>query len=237
MGLLGSAEFVRSGALPSEGILAYMNFDMVGRMEEERLVLQAVGTSPVWPRLIEQTNVPIGFDIKLTEDPYLPTDVTSFNQAEVPSINFFTGSHGEYHRPADWPELINYDDLARIASFGALLAEKLARLDDRPEFIKVTRATQEGGSRDTVRAFTGTIPDYAAEVEGLLLSGVIEGGPAEESGLRGGDVIVEFAGQKITNIYDYTFALDVVQIGEAVELVYIRDGETRETALTPRARK
>ena len=49
------------------------------------------------------------------------------------------------------------------------------------------------------------------EVKGLLLSGVIEGGPAEEAGLRGGDVIVELAGQTITNIYDYTFALDVVE--------------------------
>jgi len=88
-----------------------------------------------------------------------------------------------------------------------------------------------------VRAFTGTIPDYATEVEGLLLSGVIEGGPAEEAGLRGGDVIKELAGQTITNIYDYTFALDVVKIDEPIEVVYERDGERRTTTLTPRARK
>ncbi len=104
-------------------------------------------------------------------------------------------------------------------------------------FVKVTRTQQEGGSRDTVRAFTGTIPDYATEVKGLLLSGVIEGGPAEEAGLRAGDVIVEFAEQAITNIYDYTFALDVVKIGEPIKVVYERDGERKETTLTPRARK
>ena len=75
------------------------------------------------------------------------------------------------------------------------------------------------------------------EVKGLLLSGVIEGGPAEEAGLRGGDVIVELAGQTITNIYDYTFALDVVKIGEPTKVVYERDGEHKETTLTPRARK
>ena len=92
-------------------------------------------------------------------------------------------------------------------------------------------------SRDSVRAFTGTIPDYSTEIEGLLLSGVIEGGPAEQAGLVGGDVIVEFAGQKITNIYDYTYALDVVKIGEPVEVVYERDGEKKQTTLTPRARK
>ena len=204
MGLLGSGSFVASDAIDSEKLAAYVNFDMVGRMRDNKLVLQAVGTSDVWPRLIEQTNVPVGFDVKMTEDPYLPTDVMSFNQAEVPSINFFTGSHKEYHRPADRVELINFEDLERVVQFGALLTEKLANLDEAPEFIKVTRTTQEGGSRDSVRAFTGTIPDYSTEIEGLLLSGVIEGGPAEQAGLVGGDVIVEFAGQKITNIYDYT---------------------------------
>ena len=237
MGLLGSGSFVASDAIDSEKLAAYVNFDMVGRMRDNKLVLQAVGTSDVWPRLIEQTNVPVGFDVKMTEDPYLPTDVMSFNQAEVPSINFFTGSHKEYHRPADRVELINFEDLERVVQFGARLTEKLANLDEAPEFIKVARTTQEGGSRDSVRAFTGTIPDYSTEIEGLLLSGVIEGGPAEEAGLVGGDVIVEFAGQKITNIYDYTYALDVVKVGEPIEVVYERDGEKKQTTLTPRARK
>ncbi|HXV65224.1 MAG TPA: M20/M25/M40 family metallo-hydrolase [Vicinamibacteria bacterium] len=237
LGLLGSTDFVRSQAIPTEKIVAYVNFDMVGRMRDNKLVLQAVGTSPVWPRLVEQTNVPIGFDIELSEDPYLPTDVTSFNQASIPSINFFTGSHSEYHRPADRPELINYDDLGRVVDFGTLLARKLSELNERPEFVKVARKQQSGGSRDTLRAFTGTIPDYTTEVDGLLLSGVIEGGPAEEAGLQAGDVIVEMAGQKITNIYDYTFALDVVKVGEPVTVVFLRDGERQETKLTPRARE
>jgi hypothetical protein len=237
LGLLGSAAFVSSAALAPEDVLAYLNFDMVGRLVDEKLQLQAVGTSSVWPGLIEQVNVPLGFDVQVSEDPYLPTDVTSFNQARVPSLNFFTGSHAEYHRPADRPELIDYVGLERIARFGALVAEKLSKLDPRPDFVEVARTAPERGSRDAVRAYTGTIPDYGTEVEGLLLSGVVEGGPAEQAGLRGGDVIVELAGQKITNIYDYTYALDVVKIDEPTRVVYLRDGERHETELTPRARK
>jgi hypothetical protein len=237
LGLLGSAAFVASGAIPAERLLAYLNFDMVGRSVDEKLLLQATGTSPVWPRLIEQTNVPLGFDLQTSEDPWLPTDVTSFNQARVPSLNFFTGSHPEYHRPGDTSDRINYDALERIARFGALLAEKLGRLEEAPRYVEVPRSRQAGGSRDTVRAFTGTIPDYGTEVEGLRLSGVVAGGPAEEAGLRGGDVIVELAGQKVANIYDYTYALDVVKIDEPVAVVYLRDGERHEATLTPRARK
>ena len=53
--------------------------------------------------------------------------------------------------------------------------------------------------REQLRAYLGTIPDYAAEVQGVKLSGVRSGGPADNAGLKGGDVIVEFAGTKIAN--------------------------------------
>jgi S1-C subfamily serine protease len=74
-------------------------------------------------------------------------------------------------------------------------------------------------------------------VKGLLLGGVIGGGPAEQAGLQKGDVVVEIAGQTIANIYDYTFALELLKIGEAAKVVYVRDGQKRETTLTPSARK
>jgi S1-C subfamily serine protease len=105
-----------------------------------------------------------------------------------------------------------------------------------PQFTKVEQSSQQG-ARGGVRLFTGTIPDYSTEVKGLLLSGVIGGGPAEQAGLQKGDVIVEIAGQTIANIYDYTYALEVLKIGEPVKVVYQRNGERRETTLTPGARK
>jgi S1-C subfamily serine protease len=55
--------------------------------------------------------------------------------------------------------------------------------------------------------------------------------------LRKGDLIVEIAGQTITNIYDYTYALEILKIGEPARVVYRRDGERRETTLTPAARR
>ncbi len=94
-----------------------------------------------------------------------------------------------------------------------------------------------GGGRAGVRVFTGTIPDYSSEVKGLLLSGVVGGGPAEQAGLQKGDVIVEIAGQTIANIYDYTFALEVLKIGDPAKVVYLRDGQRKETTLTPAGRK
>lgn len=236
LGLLGSSAFVKAAPLPIEQISAYLNFDMVGRARDNRLSLQAVGTSEAWRGLIEQSNVPVGFNVSLQDDPYLPTDVMSLNAASVPSLNFFTGSHEDYHRPTDDADSINYDDLDRVARLGALIGRKVALREDPLEFVQVEQVAQQG-LRASVRVFTGTIPDYTSDVEGLLLSGVIEGGPAAIAGLQEGDVIVEFAGQSITNIYDYTYALDAVKIGEALAVVFIRDGERLEVILIPTARQ
>ena len=236
LGLVGSGAYVNAPAIPLDQLAAYVNFDMVGRMQDNKLTVQATGSSPVWARVIEQANVAAGFDLQLQQDPNQPTDVSSFNQAGVPSLNFFTGTHIDYHKPTDTADKINYDDLDRIVDFAVAIVKRIGDTVEAPQFTKVEQ-TSDAGSRAGVRLFTGTIPDYSTEVKGLLLSGVIGGGPAEQSGLQKGDVIVEIAGQTITNIYDYTYALEVLKIGVPVKVVYQRGSERRETTLTPSARK
>jgi S1-C subfamily serine protease len=93
------------------------------------------------------------------------------------------------------------------------------------------------GGREALRTYLGTIPDYTTEVKGVKLSGVRGGSPAEKAGLRGGDVIVEFAGQKIANIYDYTYALDAAKIGKPTRMVVERDSKRVPITVTPEARK
>ena len=217
-------------------IAAYLNFDMVGRLRDNTLTVQAVGSSTIWTELVEELNEPIGFDLQFVADPYLPTDVTSLNAAEVPSLAFFTGSHEDYHRPTDDADTVNYPDLDRIAALGASVAARLASRTDPPDFIRVERSVQSAGQA-TMRVFTGTIPNYAQEADGLLLSGVIAGGPAEVAGLMGGDIIVELAGHTIGDIYDYTYALDLLKVGEPAMVVVNRDSERVEMELIPEARE
>jgi Zn-dependent M28 family amino/carboxypeptidase len=236
LGLIGSNAFVTTPPVPTTEMAAYLNFDMVGRSTDNKLTVQATGSSPMWPKLLEQANVAAGFDLTLQEDPYQPTDVGSFNQASVASLAFFTGAHVDYHKPTDTAEKINYEDLDRIAAFATGVTKRLLDLDEAPAFTKVEQKS-DGGGRAGMRIFTGTIPDYATEVKGLLLGGVIGGGPAEQAGLQKGDVIVEIAGQTIANIYDYTYALELLKIGQPAKVVYMRNNERRETTLTPSARK
>ena len=236
IGLIGSKAFVTMPPVPVDRIEAYVNFDMVGRMKDNKLAAQATGTSPVWGSLIERANVRAGFDIAIQPDPYQPTDVSSFNDAAVPSLNFTTGAHTDYHKPSDTADKINYEDLDRVVDLATAITRQLLDLDAPPQFTKVEQSSQTP-SRTGLRVFTGTVPDYTAEVKGLLLGGVIAGGPAEKAGLMKGDVIVEIAGQSITNIYDYTFALELLKIDQPVKVVYTRAGKRIETTLTPTVRR
>jgi len=236
IGLIGSNAFVNTPPIPVNEIAAYLNFDMVGRMQDNKLAVQATGTSATWASLIERANVAAGFNLALQPDPYLPTDVATFNQAAVPSLNFTTGGHLDYHKPSDTADKINYDDLDRIVEFATAIAARIMETDQAPQFVKVEQSSQTI-SRTGVRVFTGTVPDYASDAKGLLLGGVIGGGPAERAGLQKGDVIVEIAGQTIANIYDYTYALELLKIDVPVKVVYMRGTERRETTLTPAARR
>ncbi len=236
LGLIGSTHFVNNPVLPLEKVAAYLNFDMVGRLRDNKLILQGVGSSSVWTKLIEKRNIPIGFNLTLQADPYLPTDVTAFYPKGVPVLSFFTGGHEDYNRPTDNIETLNYDGLERISKLAHGIVLDLISATERPEYVRVERSQSEGGSRDTLRAYLGTIPDYTTEGTGVKLSGVRAGGPADKAGLTGGDIIVEFGGQEITNIYDYTYALDAVKIGEPVEVVVLRDGKRVKLTITPEAR-
>jgi hypothetical protein len=235
LGLIGSSAFAAKPPVAVHQLAAYVNFDMVGRMQDNKLTIQGLGTSPVWARAIERVNVLAGFNLLLQDDPYQPTDIMTFAVAGIPSITFFTGVHADYHRPTDTANKINYEDLDRIIDFAVALIGRLEDTEPAPVFTKVERQQSLAG-RGGVRVFTGTVPDYSTEVNGLRLSGVVAGGPAEKGGLATGDIIVEIGGQAIANIYDYTYALDGLKIGEPTKVVYVRRGERRETTLTPAAR-
>lgn len=239
LGLLGSSNYAMSFKTESlqTKIDAYFNLDMVGRLQE-KLFLQGVGSSKNWPGLIESSVAALDFPIYLQADPYLPTDVLKFYMLKVPVINAFTGSHRDYHTPNDTPDKINYNGIAKTAVVFSKLVAKVSGLNRKPDYEKV-----QGGSGITSRAgfriTLGTMPDYtqASTIKGVLLSGVISGSPADKAGLKANDVVVELAGRKITNIYEYSDLLRVLKPGEEIE-VKIKRGESQlSLKLTPEAHK
>ncbi len=217
-------------------ISANLNLDMVGRLREN-LILQGLGSSPKWRAEVEKRNVPVGLQLTLQDDCDLPTDASAFYRKGVPILAAFTGSHEDYHKPTDTPEKLNYEGAADVAKLMSLIARGLATAD-QPIPFQQYGGQQEGGSvRAVMRAYLGTIPEYGADdVKGVLLSGVTKGAPAEVAGLMAKDVIVELSGKPIDNVYDYTYAIEALKVGQKTTISVMRDGKRVLMAITPTSR-
>ncbi len=238
LGLLGSDNFVKSFKEQdlSGRFGAYLNMDMVGRLRDAA-IMQGTGSASEWPAIIEKRNAPVGLNITLQQDAYLPTDAMSFYLHNVPVLSAFTGSHPEYHTPRDTADLLNYPGTARIARLVALIGRDLAQSTTPLHFQKMERK-QEKGIRGGMRAYLGTIPDYAQEDgTGVRLNGATKGGPAEKAGIKPGDVIIELAGTPIENIYDYTYVLQALKVGQPVKMVVRRGKKRVELEITPGSRQ
>jgi Tol biopolymer transport system component len=236
LGNLGSTRYVKTlGPKKSAKISAYVNMDMIGRLDSF-LSVQGVGSSPEWEGVLERMSTEMALAIKPQSDPYLPTDSMSFYLGGVPILNFFTGAHTEYHTPQDTPEKINYKGLVATAEYVARLTEKLGA---KATGLKYQKIEQKGGQqRGGFRLFLGTIPDYSQEgVKGVRVQGVIKGGPAEQAGLKSGDVIVQFSEHKVQSLYDYVYTLQVVKPGEATTITVVRDGKEVQLPITPALKK
>ena len=149
-GLLGSKWFTDHPTVPRDKIVAQLNMDMIGRGEAIDLkeggpdYLELVGSRRVSTELgdlVEKINTeearPFKFDYQfdMNGDPnriYCRSDHQSYARYGIPIVFFTTGLHADYHQVTDEPQYINYDHLARIASFVRDVAVRVANLDHRP---------------------------------------------------------------------------------------------------------
>jgi S1-C subfamily serine protease len=180
----------------------------------------------------------VGLPLTLQPDPYLPTDTTPFYVKGVPVLNLFTGAHEDYSSPRDTPDRLDYDGVRDVARLAAGLVRSVARAPRAPGHVEVERR-QSGLARKHLRAYLGTIPAYGQDesVQGVQLQGAVKGGPADEAGVVGGDVVVELAGVEVRTIHDYMGALSGLKVGEETDLVVLRDGKPERLRVVPGARE
>ena len=65
---------------------------------------------------------------------------------------------------------------------------------------------------------------------GALIAEIVADSPAEAAGLRVGDVIIRFGGKEISNVADLVQAIRISEIGEDVEIVFVRGEDTKTTS-------
>ncbi len=232
MGLLGSTHYARHPAVPTERTVAMLNFDMVGRMRERRLHVGGVESGTGLRALVREAAAGEPLDLTLHETPFAPSDHTPFYAAGAPVLFFFTGEHDDYHTPRDTADKINGHGMAEVARVAMRVVERLGG-EARPAYVKLSppppspRFSGEGGG-----PFLGISADGRGESDGLRLASVLPGTAAARAGLQNGDVVVRLGDQPINAFEDLRRLLAQKRPGDAVSVVYLRDGEDHVTSAT-----
>lgn len=229
-GLFGSAHYCDQPIFPIEKTVAMLNMDMVGRLNENKLIVYGTGTAKEFDPLVTKLAEEGKFALTKIEGGFGPSDHASFYAKKIPVLHFFTGTHGDYHRPSDDTEKLNIDGMRRVADMVTASLQAIDAQQERPAYIEIKRVEQLADAGD--RPYFGSIPDYGKEVEGLAISGVQPEGPAAKAGLKGGDVITQLGDTKVTDIELFQVALMKHKPGDKVMVKYQRDGKEHETEVT-----
>ena len=229
-GLIGSARYVRDPLVPLDKTIAMLNMDMVGRLDDDKLIIYGTGTADLLEQTVDRLNEHFGFKITKQPGGFGPSDQSSFYAKKIPVLHFFTGTHSDYHRPSDDANKINLPGMRRVAEMVADTAVALAEEEKVPEYKATGRQASLGGGGD--RPYFGSIPDFSQERPGYALSGVTKDGPAEKAGLQAGDIIVQLGESKVGNLEDFDSALRKFKAGDRVKVVVERGDSKVEVEVT-----
>jgi hypothetical protein len=218
-GLIGSEYYVANPPFDMSQTVAMLNMDMVGRLRNERLIIQGLDTAKEFNPLVDRLNEKYGFKLAKEKGGVGPSDHTPFYLKGVPVMHFFTDTHEDYHRPGDDYNKLNVPGMRKICDLVTDVAVQIIQAEKRPEYVKVeTPMRGRGGDRP----YFGGIPAFGSDAPGYKIQGVTQDGPAEKAGLQAGDVITQINELKVANLDDWDRALRQFKPGDKVKVLVLR---------------
>jgi hypothetical protein len=233
LGLLGSQRFVERSPVPIDRVVAMLNFDMVGRLRNDRVIVYGVETATEMRALVDSAATGTGLEVRGVGDGFGPSDHSSFYARGIPVLHFFTDLHEDYHRATDDADKVSAAGVGRVVGLAERVVRAIADRDARLTPVRVSRPAPVATSGRTRDVYLGSIPDMSApETPGVRLTGVRADSPADKAGLKAGDIIVEFDGKTVKDLYEYTDALQARKPGDTVKIVVLREGGRIELSAT-----
>jgi len=236
LGLLGSEHWASNPTVDLATVTANLNLDMVGRAGDGELAVLGAGSSPAFAAWLDEAGPRAGLDldVSLSGQGLGGSDHQVFLRRGIPALHLFSGVHPDYHKPSDDVERFEAAGAARVSDLAHDLVHRMASADALP-FSEPPEPEEGAAPAQRERGFSvwfGTVPEYGADVKGLLLAGTSAGSPAEKAGFLAGDLITQVGDVKIETIHDFVYMLQVYKPGDVVLAKYVRDGEEHEVRLT-----
>lgn len=236
LGLYGSKYFVEHPTINLATVNYMINMDMVGRLNDSTKVITVggYGTSPAWGSLYHASGkknrlYAEGLVFRFDSSGTGPSDHTSFYRKDIPVLFYFTGLHTDYHKPTDDFDKVNYAGQLRIVKHIYSLIEAVNKQNSKLAFSK----TREQQTTTTARfsVSLGIMPDYTFNGNGVRVDGVTENRPAQQAGIRAGDIIVSLGEHKVSSVESYMQALARFKKGDKTTVNFLRGTQTLSAAV------
>jgi hypothetical protein len=218
-GLLGAAHYVENPVFPLETTVAMINFDMIGWLRNDKLIIYGTGTGDVFDAVADEANGQAQLQLDKIATGFAGSDHLPFQQKGIPAVFFHTGLTPTYHTPDDTTESLDMVGAVRVVQY-------------TKQFIDVL-LTQEkiqfqggGGQRRARPAYLGAQMDFENITEqGLTVREVVEGSPGEQAGLQVGDIVTMMDDQTIRSRDDLSAFLSGKQPADKITVTILRDGQ------------
>ncbi|MGB1307626.1 MAG: M28 family peptidase [Oceanihabitans sp.] len=226
MGLLGSNYFVKNPTIDTKKANYMINMDMVGRLKKDStLAVYGVGTSPIFKQTLKANNS--RFKLVQKESGVGPSDHTSFYNADIPVLHFFTGQHEDYHKPSDDTERLHYNGMQTISNY---IFEIVTDLDNNGK-LPFRKTKNESEDVPRFKVGLGVIPDYLYDGKGMRIDGISEDKAAQKAGLQKGDIVIKLGDIDVTDMKTYMLALSKFEKGDSTKVKVTRSGKTVEAKI------
>lgn len=230
LGLIGSQYFVDEMSISADSVMAMINLDMIGRLNENELHIFGTGTSSQWDEIISSVETD-SLHITTSEGGMGASDHASFYQADIPVLHYYTGTHDQYHRETDTADLINYIGMKSVLEHVEGVARMLDSMSpSEMDFNESTDQRSVTRMRDGITL--GVMPDYTYSDGGFRIDEVRPDGPAGDAGFEDGDIIIGMDGQQVSDIYDYMEILNELESGDTIVVQILRDEQEMELEVT-----
>jgi hypothetical protein len=223
-GLNGSRYYAENPIYPIKDTVLMMNFDMIGRIKDNRLAVTAAGAKGL-KEWAEPFYAKSGLTVVGRGGGGGGSDHASFQAVGVPILfAIIADFHDDYHTSRDVAELIDRESSVLAINLWRELAWDMAKRPARFE-----PETTGGPMRpQAIKVRVGLRTRAADDGSGLEVVDVTEGGSAAKAGVQKGDKIVKWNKKDIKTREEFVEDLRLHDVGDTVQCVFMR-GEEEKT--------